>query len=346
MTPFVSVIVPCRNEAVYLGACLDSILRSDYPPLRMEVLVADGRSEDGTQALIEQYAARDARVRHIDNPERVTPVALNRGILAARGEIVMRLDAHATIAADYMSLAVEYLKSSGADSVGGSMRTLPQGAGPFAEPIRIVLTHRFGVGNSHFRTGTGSPRWVDTVFGGCWRREIFDRVGLFNEKLERSQDLEFSLRLRRAGGKILLVPDMETRYYARATLAGFWRHNWINGVWAVLPFAYSSGVPVRWRHLVPLIFVTALIGSAFTRGVAWIAAPYMLLTLAASFQAACRERKFGLALRLPVAFASLHLAYGAGSLWGAIRLAGIKVRRMGPVGNRPQVGNLPYNGTK
>jgi succinoglycan biosynthesis protein ExoA len=327
MTPFVSVIVPCRNEVTSLGACLDSILRSDYPPLRMEVLVADGASEDGTGKLIDNYAAKDARVRRIDNPERVTPIALNRAILAARGEIVMRLDAHATIAANYIPLAVGYLESSGADNVGGSMRTLPQEAGPFAEPIRIVLTHRFGVGNSRFRTGTDSPRWVDTVFGGCWRREIFDRVGLFNEKLERSQDLEFSLRLRRAGGRILLAPDMETRYYARATLAGFWRHNWINGVWAVLPFAYAGGIPVRWRHLVPLAFVTALAGTAITRGLAFVAGPYLLLNLAASLQAAWKERSLKSALLLPVAFASLHLAYGGGSLWGAIRLAGLIVNR-------------------
>jgi succinoglycan biosynthesis protein ExoA len=322
MMPFVSVIIPCFNEAPFLGACLDSILDSGYPARRMEVLVADGISDDGTRALIERYAARDQRVRCIDNPERITPIGLNRAIAASRGEIIMRVDAHAAISPNYIPLTVEYLKSSGADSVGGSMRTLPQRTGPFAEPIRIVLTHPFGVGNSHFRTGTGTPRWVDTVFGGCWRREVFDRVGLFNEKLERSQDLEFSLRLRRAGGKILLAPEIEARYYARATLAGFCRHNWTNGVWAILPFAYASGIPVRWRHLVPLAFVTALIATAFTRGFAYVAVPYLLLNLAASLQAGWKERAVRLTVLLPVTFASLHLAYGAGSLWGAIRVLG------------------------
>ena len=322
MKPFVSVIVPCLNEGTFLGACLDSILSASYPARRLEVLVADGRSEDGTRALIERYAARDARVRCIDNPERITPVALNRAIAASRGEIVMRLDAHATVAPDYIRLAVEYLESSGADSVGGSMRTLSRGNGPFAEPIRIALTHRFGVGNSRFRTGVATPQWVDTVFGGCWRREIFDRVGLFNEKLLRSQDIEFSLRLRRAGGRILLAPDMEARYYARAKLGDFWRHNWTNGVWAILPFAYANGVPVRWRHLVPLAFVTALVVTALTRGVLYVALPYLLLNIAASIHAAWKERKLGLAVLLPVTFASLHLAYGAGSLWGALRVLG------------------------
>jgi succinoglycan biosynthesis protein ExoA len=323
MTPFVSVIVPCRNEAATLGRCLDSALASDYPADRMEVLVVDGMSEDGSRACIEQYAARDPRVRRIDNPARVTPAALNRAIRAARGDLILRLDAHSALAPDYLRLAVEHLDTFGADAVGGAMRTLPQKPGPFAEAIRVALTHLFGVGNSHFRTGAAQPRWVDTVFGACWRREVFERVGLFDEKLERSQDLEFSLRLGRAGGKILLVPRMEIRYYARAELVAFWRHNWTNGVWAVLPFAYARGVPVRWRHLVPLAFVAALVA---TQGLALL--PYATLSLTISLHAAWKERKARLAVLLPVAFASLHLAYGAGSLWGVLRLIAIALRRL------------------
>ena len=141
------------------------------------------------------------------------------------------------------------------------MHTIAEGDGPFAEPIRLVLTHRFGVGNSHFRTGSNVPRWVDTVFGGCWPREVFRRVGGFNEELVRSQDMEFNVRLRRAGGRILLAPDLESHYWARANLSYFVRHNWANGIWAVLPFAYTQGSPVRLRHLVPLAFVLSLVCS-------------------------------------------------------------------------------------
>ncbi len=329
MKPFVSVIIPCRNAAATLGRCIDSALQSDYPADQMEVLVADGMSEDGSRERIEQYALRDGRVRRIDNPARTTPAALNRAIRAARGDLILRLDAHSALAPDYIRLAVEHLESSGADAVGGFMWTLPQKPGPFAEAIRAVLTHRFGVGNSHFRTGSRTaavePRWVDTVFGACWRREVFERVGLFEEQLERSQDIEFSLRLGRAGGKILLVPSMEIRYYARAEWAAFWRHNWTNGVWAVLPFAYARGVPVRWRHLVPLVFVTALL---ITKGAALVVLPYAALSLAASFEVAWKERNARLAVLLPVAFASLHVAYGAGSLWGVIRLAGAALKRL------------------
>jgi GT2 family glycosyltransferase len=293
----------------------------------MEVLVADGISEDGSRERIDRYVLRDARVRRIDNPARTTPAALNRAIGEARGDLILRLDAHSALAPDYIRLAVEHLESSGADAVGGAMRTLPQRPGPFAEAVRVVLTHPFGVGNSHFRIQAASsakPRWVDTVFGPCWRREVFERVGLFEERLERSQDLEFSLRLGRAGGKILLVPRMEIRYYAQAELAAFWRHNWTNGVWSVLPFAYARGVPVRWRHLTPLMFVTALLIS---KGAALVVLPYAVLSLAASFEAAWKQRNPRLAVLLPVAFTSFHLAYGAGSLWGVIRLAGALLKK-------------------
>lgn len=325
--PFVSVIVPCRNEARFLGACLDSVLRSDYPASRMEVLVADGFSQDGSQAVIDRFAAQDSRVQRIENPQRITPAALNRALRRARGEIVMRLDAHAAIAPDYIRRAVGYLEDWNADNVGGSMRTLPQTSGFFAEPVRVALTHRFGVGNSRFRVGAGRPVWVDTVFAGCWRREVFERIGGFNEQLERSQDMEFSQRLRRAGGRILLAPEIESRYYVRATLGAFWRHNWSNGVWAVLPFAYAAGVPVRWRHLVPLAFVTALIAASLCGVPRLIVTPYVLANLACSLHAAWAEGDLRLAFGLPVAFASLHLGYGAGSLWGAARLAWIWIRR-------------------
>ena len=196
--------------------------------------------------------------------------------------------------------------------------------GVFAGAIVAALTHPFGVGNSRFRIGATGPQWVDTVFGGCWRRDVFRRIGNFNERLERSQDLEFNLRLRKAGGKVLLSPDLECRYYARARLGTFLRHNWTNGVWAVLPMAYSTVMPVRWRHLAPLALVLALPCSA------WVAAAYATANLAASVHVAWINRKPAYLALMPVAFASLHLAYGAGSVWGVLRLAGIALRRRLP----------------
>jgi glycosyltransferase involved in cell wall biosynthesis len=330
MIPMVSVIIPCRNEVYCIDRCLDSVLASDYPPERLEIIVADGMSRDGTRERIDRYAARDRRVRRIDNPARTTPHGLNRAIAAARGELILRLDAHARIAPEYIAQAVRNLESWGGDCVGGAMRTVAAGSGTFAEPIRVALAQPFGVGNAHFRTGSDKPLFVDTVFGACWRREVFERIGRFDERLERSQDIEFSSRLRRAGGKILMSPEMKIDYYARATLAGFWRQNWSNGLWAILPFAHVSGMAIRWRHLAPLALVLGLAGSiaaALWTGIGWLAGSvavfYMAANLAASLQAAWNERSIALAFQLPVVFASLHLAYGWGSLWGCARLAAL-----------------------
>jgi glycosyltransferase involved in cell wall biosynthesis len=335
MKPFVSVIVPCFHEARFIERCLHSILDADYPPDRLEIIVADGGSADGTREILNALAARDPRLRVIDNPERITPVALNRAVAASRGEIIVRFDAHAVMPPDYIRRSVDLLESSGADNAGGSIRTIAQSSGPFAGPIIAVLGSRFGVGNSGFRTSPGSqgPRPSDTVFGGCWRRELFSRLGGFNEKLARGQDLEFNLRIAGAGGTILLDPEIRCDYYARATLASFWSHNFSNGVWAVLPFAWSDIVPVRARHLVPLAFLASLAASPilpFPWSIAVLTA-YAAANLAVSIQIAFARRRATYLALLPVAFASLHLAYALGSAYGCfqygcLKLAALKLR--------------------
>ena len=323
MKPFVSVIVPCRNESPFIERSLASILASDYPG-NLEVIVADGMSVDGTRQTLDRLAALDPRLRIIDNPERITPVALNRAIAASHGEIIVRFDAHAVMPPGYIRQCVDLLTSTNAQNAGGSIRTIAQSHGPFSAPIVTVLSSRFGVGNSSFRTSSTDqgPRPADTVFGGCWHRELFNRIGGFNEKLARSQDIEFNLRIARAGGTILLDPRIRCDYYARATLASFWRHNFSNGVWAVLPFAFSEIVPVRLRHLIPLAFVAALALSPILPFPWSIAVPfaYALVNLAASIHAAIAHRRLDYLILMPVAFASLHLLYGLGSAWGCIQL--------------------------
>ena len=330
MKPFVSIVIPCRNEALFIERCLSSILATDYDCF--EIVVADGMSVDGTRELLDSLAARDRRLRIIDNPERTTPFALNRAIAASQGEIVVRFDAHAVMPPGYIRRCVELLDSSGAANAGGSIRTLPQSSGPFSGPIVAVLGSRFGVGNSAFRTAPNDqgPRPSDTVFGGCWRRTLFDRMGGFNEKLVRSQDIEFNLRIARAGGKIMLDPQMICDYYARSTLAAFWSHNFSNGVWAVLPFALSDIVPVRPRHLVPLAFVASLAASTilpFPWSIAVLAA-YATVNLAASIQIAIAHHRAAWLALLPIAFASLHLAYALGSAYGCLKLAALKLRAL------------------
>jgi succinoglycan biosynthesis protein ExoA len=319
MKPFLSVVIPCRNEVGGVGRCLASVVASDYPEDRLEVLVVDGASTDGTRDVIADWARRYGRIRMVENPVGTTPAALNRGIAASCGDVIARLDGHAELTPTYLSRAVAYLETTSAYQVGGVIETRAQREGPWSVAVITALTHPFGVGGSHFRIHRPQigekPLSVDTVFCGCWRREVFERLGGFNERLERGQDMEFNQRLRRAGGTILLAPELVVVYYARAELGSFLKHNWTNGVWAVLPFAYTRGAPVRARHLVPLALVLTLLIAP------WIFVVYAAASLVASAQVAWTERRWRYLVQMPVAFASLHLPYGAGSLWGVVRLA-------------------------
>src|SRR5207247_1185158 len=159
-------------------ACLDSLLANDYPKESLEILVVDGVSDDGTRTVVERYAAMYPFIRLFDNPRRVTPTALNLGITHARGSAIVIIGAHAAYPANYLSELVTWLNRSGADAVGGSCIARPGTDSATARAIAAALSHPFGVGNSHFRTGVAQPRWVDTVPFACYRREVFDRVGL------------------------------------------------------------------------------------------------------------------------------------------------------------------------
>lgn len=328
-SPVVTVIVPCRNEQDFIGACLDSIIANDYPKDRVEILVIDGMSEDNTRKIVQAYAVRYPVITLLDNPEKITPAALNIGVRHARGNVIVRMDAHARIGKDYVRRSVDSLFIHGADNVGGVMITEPRESTLLGRAIVAGLSHRFGVGGSFFRIHSDKLRWVDTVFGGCYRKEIFDRIGLFNEKLSRGQDFEFNRRLKKAGGRILLVPDIVSHYSARSDLRSFWFHNWNNGVWAILPFAYSNVMPVSWRHLIPLTFVTTILGSAvlgcWEPFFLWLCIAvltvYGVANVGASLHVALRERNLRYFPAMLLVFAILHFSYGFGSLWGAARLA-------------------------
>lgn len=322
--PLVSLIITCRNEKDFIGSCLDSILTNGYPHDRMEVLVVDGMSEDGTREIVRRYAGACPCVVLVDNPERITPCALNIGIRRARGEFIMWMSAHASYRKGYIRACVTASLQYGADNVGGMTNTVPRRSTRTAHAITATFNHPLGAGNARYRLGAREATWVDTVFGGCYRREVFSKVGLFNEALVRSQDIEFNLRLKRAGGRTLMVPSAVADYYIRSDLRSFARHNWVNGVWAILPFAYSDIVPISWRHVVPLGFALSLVATGLLTALipSWgwpfyvVVGMYVLATVAASVQVAWQRRDPWMLLLMPVAFAALHLPYGFGSLWG------------------------------
>ena len=324
--PTVSVIVPCRDEERYIARCLDSIAATDYPRERLEVLAVDGVSEDRTRAIVADYGARYPFIRLLDNPGRIPPTAVNTGIRAARGEILVRVDAHGVYPPNYIPALVAALQQSGADSVGGVLVTLPANDTAIAQGIAIAMSHPFGVGNSYFRVGVREPRWVDTIAFFCCRRETFDRVGLFDETLARDEDSEFNGRLIQAGGRILLVPHVTAQYYARDSLWQLARMYHQYGYSKPL-VARKLGRVTTVRQLVPAGFVTAL--AAATLALPWVpgaaallvaaVVPYLVAVAACAIGAGLRRGGLRTVAALGLAFPIVHFSYGLGFLQSALK---------------------------
>jgi glycosyltransferase involved in cell wall biosynthesis len=330
--PLVSVVVPCRNERPHIADCLASVLEGDYPADRLEVLVADGMSDDGTRDVLADWAARDARVHWFDNPARTTPAALNAAIRRSHGDVVVLMGAHCRYPPHYVSRLVAWLERSEADVVGGVCRTLPSGKGPLARAIALALAHPFGVGNSYFRIGTGQPRWVDTVPFGCYRRGVFERIGLFDEELVRNQDDEFNYRLLGHGGRLLLVPEVVSEYFARDSMAKLARMFYQYGRFKPVVIR-KLGRVVTGRQLVPPLFVlgllaTPLLALVSTRAAVPALALGLVYATAASLAALRAAWRDGAActLLLALTFPVMHVAYGTGFLRGA---AAVLFRRGG-----------------
>jgi glycosyltransferase involved in cell wall biosynthesis len=221
--PYLSIILPCRNEVKHISTCLASIAASDFPKDELELLVVDGQSDDGTREIVLEFGKSHPWIRLLDNGLKITPAGMNIGIRSAKGRIVMRMDAHSVYPSDYISKVVSWLTKTNADNVGGVCITQPANPTSKAWAIALALSHPWGVGNSHFRIGAAEPMWVDTVPFGCYKREVFEKIGLFNEALVRNQDDEFNHRLIKHGGRILLVPEIISFYTARESFGQVWR---------------------------------------------------------------------------------------------------------------------------
>ena len=340
MTALVSIIVPCRNEGRFIDRCLRSISASAYPRDQLEILVVDGMSKDGTRAQIAVSIERDPRIVLIDNDARTAPAAMNLGIARARGTVLLRMDAHCEYPADYIPRLVRALDEHQADNVGGITEVLPAGPGPVARAIALALASAAGVGDSYFRIGAAEPKWVDTVPFGCWRRETFTKVGLFDESLPRNQDDEFNMRLRRAGGRILLLPDVVTRYFARERLDQLWQMFSQYGFYKPLA-ALRSGAPLQLRQFAPSALVIALVTGALLAPFSWwgvgflsvVAGAYAVFLLVASLRVA-RTHGMRVAAAFAAALVTMHIAYGVGFLRGTWRFA---ILRRAPAPAAPEL---------
>lgn len=310
MPTTVSVIVPCRNEAAHIGDFAASVLAQRLPAdLTLEVVVADGRSDDGTRERLAALAESDARLRWIDNPARITPVALNRAIAVAQGEWIVRMDVHTTYADDYVAQCVAALKATGATCVGGPWRAVADGGQTIAAAIAAAFGSRFGAGGAASRLVDHTGE-VDTVYLGAWRRDELLRLGGFDEALVRNQDDELALRIVRSGGRVWQSAAIRSWYVPRASFGALFRQFWQYGYWKVAVIR-KHRLPASPRHLVPFTFVATLVLLALTAP--WSAvATVALAVLLAVYAAAALGAAAGVASpwRQPARWAAVALAFG------------------------------------
>ncbi len=322
----VTIIIPCFNEEKYMSRCLNSVIAQDYPKDKLEILIIDGLSTDKTRAIIKEYQNNYEFIKLIDNPNRTAPYALNRGIMESKGRVIVRLDAHCVYPKNYLTVLTEKLKELDADNVGGVLNTLSGGNNKICQAIALGSSHIFGVGNSYFRTGAKEIKEVDTVPFGCYRRDVFDKIGLFDTDLIRNQDDEFNARIKRNGGKIYLIPEVRIDYYARDSLSKMMAMFYQYGLFKPL-VNKKIGAPATFRQLVPPIFVAGLLAglgfSIFSKKIFLIYCTililYFLLSLGFSVAESIKRKNISLIYLLPVVFFLIHLSYGAGYIEGLIR---------------------------
>ncbi len=321
--PMISVVVPMRNEERHIAECLESLLRQDYPSTRVEILVVDGMSEDRSREIVGDFVSKNPNVQLLDNPRRTTPTALNIGIRRAKGDVICPVSAHCRVETDYLSQCVKYLRLTKADNVGGIL--LAVGQNYVGEAIALAMSWPFGIGNSKFRY-SDREEYVDTVAFGAFPRTIFDRIGLFDERLVRNQDYEFNYRLRTSGGRIFYTPAIKVLYHCRDSLLGLWKQYFQYGFWKAQVIKKHAR-SIALRHLVPPIFVgtlitTGLLGLAshqFRYVFALAVLSYLTASLVFSTSIARRKGWRYLPI-LPLTFACVHLAWGSGVWWGLLRV--------------------------
>ncbi len=324
----VSLIIPCRNEQAHIAECLDSIFANDYPTGRIEVLVVDGASTDRTREIVSKYQHRWPQIHLLENFQKLIPIAMNIGLRQASGEVILKIDAHSTYPSRYIARCVDSLTHYQADNAGGISRILPARDTATAKAIALALAHRFASGNAYVKVGAKEARWADSAAFGCWKKELLEKIGGWNEKLAGSSDMDLNARLKEAGGRILLLPDIQINYYADANFRSYWKHNFADGVWATYVLKFGSKA-WAWRHWAPMGFLLSLLVSgslAFHSpifGVIFgvILGCYVLLNLASSIHISARERSIQCLLLLPLTFGIRHVAHGLGALYGALLLA-------------------------
>ncbi len=320
-----SVVIPCYNEANYIENCIESLLNNGFDKTKMEILVVDGMSNDGTRELVNKLNASNSQVRLIDNPKKKTPFALNLGINNASNNYILIASAHSSFDQGYINTLFEEKEKLSADVIGGIMETKVKNLTPTSKAIKEVLSNKFGVGNALFRTGIKEAMEVDTVPFGIYETKLLQEVEGYNPQLIRNHDIELSKRLLKKGIKIMLTPATKCYYYARETYGQLAQNNYRNGKWNLLTvFITKDFTSLSLRHFIPLIFVLSILVPLLL-SVLYFPFIYLSLLAFTTYLLALvvviiktvdlKQTTFFHALR---AFVTLHFAYGIGSLVGLL----------------------------
>lgn len=322
-----SVVVPIYNEEKYISKCINSILEQDYPKDNLEIIFVDGMSTDKTREIIDTYVEKYPFIKMLDNPKKIVSYAMNAGIKASKGEVIIRLDGHVEYPTNYFSALVKNLKELDADNVGARCETLPCGTSTKELAIAEALSSAFGMGNSYFRIGCDEIKQVDTVPFGCFKREVFSKVGLYDNELIRNQDDELNGRIIKNGGKIYIIPSIVTKYFARDKISKVRKMFFQYGLYKPL-VNKKLGTPTTIRQFFPLVFVFDLIFGAILSCLSWIIATiyvtviiiYLLLSCYFTIKSVKKTGKMGLFLYQPLTYLTIHVSYGWGYWVGIYKI--------------------------
>jgi cellulose synthase/poly-beta-1,6-N-acetylglucosamine synthase-like glycosyltransferase len=318
----VSIIIPCYNEKMRIRLLLDAIYAQTFPRNLMEVVLADGMSTDGTKEIVSDWSRlhQDLRLKLLENEKQIIPAALNQAIENTSNDVIIRLDAHSHPYPDYVTRTVSALDADVADNVGGLWVIKPGSDTWIARSISLAASHPLGVGDALYRHGKKAA-YVETVPFGGFRRELWVKLGGFDETLLTNEDYEFNSRILKSGGKIWFDPDIQSVYYSRSTLSGLARQYWRYGYWK---YRMVKRYPdtIRWRQALPPAFVASLLLGLL---LVWIPLfrgllifeflLYSITLTVISIKIAVGNREPALVIGVPASIASMHISWGSGFLW-------------------------------
>ena len=318
---FITYIMPIRNESVFIERSINSILNQTFQSFDFEIIIADGMSTDGTRDVVKRLMESIAEIKLIDNPEKTVPTGFNRALSISRGDYIIRIDGHALLARDFLEKCLEQFRITNADCVGGPITNISRDK--IGNIVSIALQSKFGVGGISFRERIKYGKYVGTLAFGAYNRQVFNKIGGYDTDLIRNQDDEFNFRMVQNKLKIWIHPSIQSFYYPKSSIVGLFKQYFQYGFYKIRVFQKRSAI-ASIRHIIPLIFIIAILFSIYVLLFKDVVFPIKSLSLMYVFTSIFftineikNNTQIGfLFILLPLCFLTLHISYGLGSLLG------------------------------